>query len=125
MLRELSDTTKAIVYLGSLLVAVGVGAVAAYQALKDVADAPQNITELQAHLEAAEDQIGLLEGRIEALEQANFVTFGAPILIRDIRQPAVVITRHGDGGNYLSPYQEGHAGLGSFGSTVWTLGEAE
>lgn len=117
-----SNRVKAILYLGGVLLAAVVGAVATYQAVRDIADAPANIQELTAEIDALEDRIAVLEGM-------DLVTFDEPLHIRDSQQPTVLLTRQGGGPHAHALLEDDVVNRrGTFGSNVsmvWHLDRAE
>lgn len=75
----------------------------------------KQVTELQAANYVRTDKLA------EESDRLGFVKYDSPVSIRDHNQPSVVVTRHGAGGNYLSPYPEGHGGLGPQASILWVI----
>jgi hypothetical protein len=84
-IKELSDTTKGLMYLGSLLVAVAVGAVATYKTVERIAVTPDKVAKLEEALEASKARLTEVEGRllkIESINHSQFVSYGDEVALR-------------------------------------------
>lgn len=106
--------------VGGVALVMGVSGGALWKSISD------ERRQLASHAERLENQLretaGALKSKMENdVAQLQIVRYGDPVSIRDKNQPAVVITRHGDGGAYLSPYPDNKVGLGVNGSATWIL----
>ena len=81
----------------------------------DIARLNQKISELE--------QAGFVRASQlqSAADNAGFIRFGSSLSIRDSRAPNVALSRHGAGGNFVSPYPDTTVLDGAQASRVWIL----
>lgn len=120
---ELSDTSKALIYLGGLIVSGVIGGFVARPVVDDVMDASVTANGNSEQITSLHLQLSELSDRLEALEAidiGNFVEVGEPIEILGLGSEYLLNHGGADGGVHVNAYPRSQPGISSRTKT-WTI----